>query len=341
MAVWVVLGLPACGYTPVRNFSNVCPSTDVGLCDVRVRACQEQVGHYIACLAEREFTEIPEVITSTRTRPIDPYAPWLDPLRPALLALRLTETTTTALPIEPWDFGRGVIERSELPAYDDREAVIGLGFAMALALYDQTEGWSEALQRRSDFDAALALRCVWTGVALLWADHLDAALAGLSYFDRGPGVPKVLPGIGLERDALNYERRFGGSRFSREWTQNDEVVRRWVDAPPGSVGALTFGDRGVAAPVSDRLILPRPTLVVLAHGALGPSAFEVWRYPTLQVLGRSPIGDRLFLVEDTRTGVRGGLWVLRFQGDGVSIAAHPDPVVRDELRAAGDALLEP
>jgi hypothetical protein len=336
--LWLGLGLQACGDLPGRSFSNVCPASDVGLCDVRDRACQEQVGRYIACLAERDFKQIPEVVTSTLSRPRERYAPWLGPLRPAVLALGLLDTSTTTEPVERWDYARGVIERAELRAYDDREAVTGLGFAMALALYDQTEGWTDELTRRSDFDGAVALRSVWTGVALLWADHLDAALAGISYFELGPRVPTTRPGPGLERNARNFEHRFGAAVLSHRWLRSVAAVERWVEAPPESVLALSYGDALIPGPVPVQLILPRPTLAVLSQGALGPVAWPLRGY--LIALGSDPlIGDRVFAIEDTTTGLRGGLWVLRARREGAVAVAHPDPLVREELRAAGQALL--
>lgn len=340
-ALWAVLALPACTYTPGRSFSNVCPSTDVALCDVRLRACRQQVGDYVACLAERDFLEPPTVLTSTRARPRDPYAQWLEPVRPALLMLQLSETTTVALPVEPWDYAGGVIERAELSVYDDRAAVTGLGFAMAMALYDQTEGWSGELARRPDFDSALALRAVWTGVATLWADHLDAALAGESYFDRAPAAPPTLPGEGLERDALNLERRFAAGRYAREWSQDSPASRQWVEAPPESIGSLSLGDDWMPQPVSELLNLPRSTLVALNHAALGPFAWEVWQHRPPEWRGRVPLGDRLFVIEDTVTGQRGALWALTFGGGTFAVvASHSDPEVRAALQAAGEALLE-
>lgn len=339
LVLWLALGLPACGALPGRNFSNVCPSSDVGLCDVRTRTCQEQVAHYVACLAERDFELIPEVVTSTLSRPRDRYARWLNPVRPAILALALAETSTTSEPVEPWDYAGGVIERAELPAYDDREAVIGLGFAMALALYDQTEGWADKFTQRSDFDGAVALRSVWTGVALLWSDHLDAALADVSYFELGPRRPSTRPGPGLERSAYNFEHRFGAVVLSDRWLKSVAQVERLIEAPPASVLALSYGDALVPGPVPGPLILPRPTMRVLGDTVLGPVAWPL-RDPFTNVGTDALIGDRVFAIEDTSTGLRGGLWVLRSRRGGAAVAAHPDPEVRAALQAAGEALVK-
>lgn len=344
--------LTACEARLGPSFSNVCLASEVSLCDVRERSCQVQVGAYVACLAERDFDSVPMVVSSTLTRARDPYGPRLHGVRPALFALGLSGSSTTPPPLR-WDWANGVIERAELPAYDDAAAVLGLSFAMALALYDQTQGWAALEARRLGFDETLALRSLWTGVAVLWADHVNAALNGLGYVDlprRGGELVEPMP---LPWLARRYEGVYGGPWVSKRWLAEDLTAA--VEAPP-EVASVFVGDRPiVTSPISDGLILPS-TLVVAGSQPLGGAGALAWRLARGLSRG-SPerAGDRLFYVEDTTTRTSAALWLHRdpnldteaLRGDvevkvvaaGTLIAAHPDPQVRAALFTAGEVLL--